>query len=299
MNFKNILNNVKNKKADVQSPIYIYGTEMISRYYSKIDMKNKTILTICGSGDQVINAFYYGAKKVDCYDINELSEYILNLKLTAISKLSFIDFITYFGYDNKKATLYYDIYLKFKKDLPPKTRLFFNEAYKYFNLDGVRLFNSPLFLKRSCYTNHLTDINQYLKSEKDYLYIKQILKNKKINFYHTDVLKLNQKIKTKYDIINLSNIPHFLYSFFGFDFDKLKQNILDLFSLINKKGFILIYAYSKHTFPNKNTSAPPLLTNIKDIKYFAKICNLNYKTIYFKSVNKSHKGFDKVILLFK
>ena len=44
--------------------IYPFATENISGYIDKFDLKDKSLLTVGSSGDQVINAILYGCKKI-------------------------------------------------------------------------------------------------------------------------------------------------------------------------------------------------------------------------------------------
>lgn len=60
---KQTIDSLKNIRSGNIAPLYLYGTEHISKYYSKLDLNNKKVLTIIGSGDQALNAFFYGAKK--------------------------------------------------------------------------------------------------------------------------------------------------------------------------------------------------------------------------------------------
>ena len=58
------LEKIRKEEADfLKAPIYLYGTEAIGSYYKPLKLKGKSVLTINGSGDQVLNAYYFGAKK--------------------------------------------------------------------------------------------------------------------------------------------------------------------------------------------------------------------------------------------
>ena len=117
MNTEKIISEIKGIGKGKYTPMYVYGTEQISNYYSKLDLKDKTVLTIAGSGDQAINALYFGAKEVTCFDINLLTGYFINLKITALKYLTYKEFLTYFGSPNKVGNLDYKLFLKFSKHL--------------------------------------------------------------------------------------------------------------------------------------------------------------------------------------
>ncbi len=302
-NIKKILNEIKNLRCGKLASLYIYGTENISKYYSKIDLKNKTVLTIAGSGDQAINAYYFDAKEVVCFDINKLSKHILFLKIEAIKNIDYSDFVNYFGNGKINTSLDYNIYNKFKYKLPKDTKQFFDDAYSYFKNDGEKLFASDLFLKRELYLKekNLCAQNYYLRSEKNYLLLKKRLENKKITFINADILNLCKKITKKFDVINISNIPNFIFRYLNYDYNKLKDLFLELSSLLNKNGVILWYTYAKSTYPTKVAKNPPPLTHKENINKLLQIIKFKYKLYYFKTIHldKQRKGFDRTIFLSK
>ena len=79
------------------SPLFRFSNENISEYYKLYNFNNKDVLTVIGSGDQALSAIYRGAKKVDVFDINKLSYYLLMLKKYAIKSLTYNEFITFFN----------------------------------------------------------------------------------------------------------------------------------------------------------------------------------------------------------
>jgi hypothetical protein len=303
IDLKKILSEIKDIRCGKIAPLYLYGTENICKYYSKIDLKDKTVLTIAGSGDQAVNAYYFGAKEVVCFDINKLSKHMLFLKIEAIKNLEYSDFIQYFGNGIKEVSLKYEIYDEFRSKLPKDTKEFFDLVYAYFKNDGKKLFKSELFLKRELYSRpkNLCDQNYYLRSEKDYLLLKKRLGGKKIKFINADILNLRQKIQHKFDIINISNIPNFIFKYFKQDYNKLKDLFVEISKLLNKNGVIIWYTYAKSTYPSKVAKMPPPFTYKKNIKYLLMILNFKSKFYYLKTVHldENRKGFDRAIILQK
>ena len=76
--------------------VYLNTTENINGILSKINVKDKNILSVAGSGDQALNAYLHGAKSVTLFDINPLAFANTELKLTAARKLSFESFSEFF-----------------------------------------------------------------------------------------------------------------------------------------------------------------------------------------------------------
>ena len=71
------------------SRIYSFATENIAGYIDYFDFDNKSLLTVGSSGDQVLNAFYNGARDITLFDINEYAKYYVYLKISAILSLSY------------------------------------------------------------------------------------------------------------------------------------------------------------------------------------------------------------------
>ena len=58
------------KKGKLFQEVYPFATEAVSEYFSRLDLKNKHLLTVGSSCDQAFNALVLGAKRVTIYDIN-------------------------------------------------------------------------------------------------------------------------------------------------------------------------------------------------------------------------------------
>ena len=78
------------------SRIYSFATENVAGYIDYFDFENKSLLTVGSSGDQVLNAFYNGARDITLFDINEYAKYYVYLKIAAILSLSYQEFISFF-----------------------------------------------------------------------------------------------------------------------------------------------------------------------------------------------------------
>ena len=94
INFENNLSNVisifegKLHYNSEFSRIYSFTTENIAGYIDYFDLNNKKLLTIGSSGDQILNAFYNGARDITLFDINEYAKYYVYLKISAISSFN-------------------------------------------------------------------------------------------------------------------------------------------------------------------------------------------------------------------
>ena len=85
------------------SRIYTFTTENINGYIKYFDLKNKSLLTVGSSGDQILNAYFYCARDITLFDINPYAKYYVYLKVAAILSLTYDEFQCFFfkrGIDN-------------------------------------------------------------------------------------------------------------------------------------------------------------------------------------------------------
>lgn len=179
-----------------EAPMYIYATEGVSSYYSILKINNKKILTVCGSGDQVLNAYFFGAKEVVGFDLNKRSEFITRIKIAAVKELSYEEFLKFFGENYTGASFDYSLYKKIRRNLDKKTIVFFDSLYKKHNFKGKKSVKSEYFRQREDVRLDIKKINLYLRNEKNYLKLRHILKNIKFKFVGSYLWGINEyKVK--------------------------------------------------------------------------------------------------------
>ena len=195
------------KKEDkYHSKIYPRTNENLGCLFSNFDVKDKDVLTVLGSSDQVFTARYLGAKKVDSFDINKLTIYYYYLRIWLMKYLSMEyptnDFFNYGDVDIWKFIYYLDVNSEEEKNA------------KEFWLNYIKL------------TNGLP---------KHYLFYSMGIQNE--NVFHNDLDKVvdgdldfhnvsvfdELDIKDKYDFIILSNILE--YSTSKEDYYMLSENL--------------------------------------------------------------------------
>ncbi len=286
-----------------EAPMYIYATEGVSSYYSILKINNKKILTICGSGDQVLNAYFFGAKEVVGFDLNKRSEFITRIKIAAIKELNYKEFLKFFGKNYTSASLDYGLYRKIQKNLDKKTIAFFNSLYKKCNFKGKKLVKSEYFRQREDVRLDIKKINLYLKNERTYLKLRHILKNIKFKFVQgnvKDIYTNKRLINEKFNILNLSNVPNY----FTVKFERenardpimtfFREILLNLRKKLSPKGIIFYYAYSAQIYPNRVAKKMPLLSKNLSTKRIAKQKEFKVTIKRFET----YKGFfDKIIIL--
>ncbi len=216
------------------SSIYPFTTENIKGYMDDLDLNNKKIITVTGSSDHIINAVLKGCTDITTFDINELTKYYMDLKLSAIKELSYKEFLDFLLYDTDK-TLDYNTIKKLDMNNDSKT-FWLNKLAEYDN-DGLKLKYSNLFNLKYFDIQNKIDCNLYL-NEENYNIIKERLDDVKIKFIQSNIIDLN--LNSNYDYMFLSNISDYIEMFCN-DLDSYKKLIDNFLKKVKTIYFAYIY----------------------------------------------------------
>jgi S-adenosylmethionine:diacylglycerol 3-amino-3-carboxypropyl transferase len=188
---------------DKRNVIYNIATEEIDHFMPKLDVEDKKVLTVAGSGDQLLTCALNGAKSVDAFDINPLQIYFTKLKVSALKALGVGEFNDYFY---KKLMFSRSLYNKVRDYLANSTRTFFDSLYKN-DLESkfYRL------MANENMDDSFSIIPSYTKEENYYI-TRNNLEKMDIKYITSDLLKIHKKTKKEYEVIMLSNIYKWLYS---------------------------------------------------------------------------------------
>ena len=223
--------------------LYPFTNENIAGYYSKISFDRKNVLTVTGSGDHALNAILLGTTKVECFDMNPLAKYYLELKIAAIKAFSLEEFILFFYNKNTfKIPKYYfskELYNRLRKYLSGDFLKFWD--YVFDKYTSKELYKSFLFTDDFLSLSALVKANLYLQND-NYNELKTKLKNIKVSYHDIGLENLNE-LNKKFDIIVLSNIPSFLEQIFKIERLKKLKDLIDKISHDNSK-VIVSYLYS-------------------------------------------------------
>ena len=280
------------------APMYVYATEMVASYYQRLKLKNKRVLTVIGSGDQVINALYFGAREVIGFDINRNALFMTELKLAAISTLSYQEFLKFFS--QTKTGFDYKLYLKIRLSMSQACQKYFDQLYKEVRYHGLG--TSEYFRNRDKLIyknkNNVLQINAYLKSESSYKKMKSILVNSRPILYVENVLTLTDSKKLrgkKFNVINLSNVPNYLT---GRSFGLSEEDVLSYFrklkKLVSTRGTIFFYSYNDSIYPH---STAPVIPPISRTSFIRKIKQTGVFNISMKSFSGIFGKSDRITVL--
>lgn len=238
------------------SKIYMHTTENIKDFIRCFDLKDKDVFTVAGSGDQALNAYSYGAKSVDIFDINPLTKSGVDLKVSGAKALTYEEFIHFFFSEFSEyfsEHLYERIYPYLEND----TKILFDTL---FNKVGVKKTLKGLYYQINPTLEKMKKMNLYL-DEYYYYLLKNNLKDKKVEFIEESITDIDKRLNKKYDMMMFSNISDSLNSIYGINhLQCFKELIASLIEYLNLYGTIevgYIYGcYSKmevtNDFINKN-----------------------------------------------
>lgn len=188
----------KSKPFSKFSQCYLFSNENLSAYYDKMNIDSNNVLTVTGSGDQILSAVLLNAKVIDTFDSNMLSYYNLMLKKYSILSFDYKDFKKFYFLDScsNRLDMYKNISCNIKE---APIRIFWDEFFA----NDANLFKY-CFLS----TNDLLSLVEkripYMNSS-DYVALKSKLLNCNINFKNVDILDISKTFFNDYSFINLSN----------------------------------------------------------------------------------------------
>lgn len=188
---------------------FLFGTENQEGINNVINYKGKDVFTIASSGEQYLGVRYYGAKKVDIYDINRLTKYITSLRIGSFLALEYDEFIRFtFPYVEEHFNPNFwnveDI-TRVILNLPPDIAYFWAnllpllEEKKYGDLIALR--------NNARNKEQIVRGMPFYANEEEYNKLKDILKKYGFpNFYELDISTFDGTFDTAYNIVYLSNI---------------------------------------------------------------------------------------------
>ncbi len=282
------------------SQIYSFATENIAGYFPKLGLNGKRVLTVSGSGDHIINAYLYGARKVDSFDINMLSSAITDLKIKANKKLSLSEFKDFFF--RRSNALDFSIYSGLRSQLSNKNKFFFDKAYQYFEKDGFAMRESELFNNR--YDERQLKImnNPYLQSEMAYKLAAFQLQGKQSKWICSSVEDLESRlnVEQEFDVVLLSNISDYAKTMFSGQQDYLQifcdRVIVPLEQHLSSEGIICAaYIYDARKEQSSNEQYRSTIDDPGLRREIFESAGMKYKEVTFNSVIPEKK--DAVVIL--
>ena len=109
---------------EIKTKVYHCSNERLNAYFKDLNLTGSRIATVGSSGDQVLNAIYYGAKDITLIDANIFTRAYYEYKTAMIKNLDFKTFKQHLG---RFSMFNWKIYSKISHDLSTRIKLFFDE----------------------------------------------------------------------------------------------------------------------------------------------------------------------------
>lgn len=178
---------------DDYRPLYFQTNEKLRSIFRSVSVQDKDVLTVLSSGDHLFSSYYCGAKRVDAFDVNELTFYLYYLRYFSLFELNTLDISCCNN-------------LTLQKVLCSSGTTMDEEKAKYFwntllecdsNIIGSNLFY-PTYLD---YYESNVPIDDYFK-------LQDVMRNKPFTFSKQNVFE-SMNIDCQYHVIFLSNVLEF------------------------------------------------------------------------------------------
>lgn len=214
------------------SAVYRVSNERIQDYRKYLKNRNK-VLSVIGSGDQILNCILNGTKEIDAFDISVFPKYFLELKMAAIKALTIDEYIDFFYEVTNSDDVYEDMYYRIAAYLKPVALEFWESLFNFFEWKDI--YNSTMFSSEPYTASNAINQNIFLQSEVEYNNLRDAIDNVKITYYEGDILELSSYLRNNYDLVYLSNIVYYCNK------DKYREMLGNL--NLTDKGISLTYFY--------------------------------------------------------
>lgn len=219
--------------------LYSFTTENINGYLPLFDLKDKSLLTVGSSGDQVINASLEGCEDITVCDVCSLSKYYYYLKVASLLSLDRDDFLRFLLRTKYSITKDYNPHLLTKK--------LFNMVknnLKSLDYDSYKLWEYVFKKYNNLYFLFKDDINpermvihcnKYLKNDYNYNKTRKTIMNTNVSFINEDIKEAT--FDRKFDNIWLSNVVQYL------KYDSIMPLVDNIKEYLKHDGKILLCYY--------------------------------------------------------
>lgn len=242
--------------------LYPFTTENISGYIDHFELKDRSLLTVGSSSDQVINAALKGAQDITLLDINPYIRYYYYLKVASILALNINDFYEFLSYYSIKRGVNINVLCKilFERvkptlyDLDQESYQFWDTLFKEFEPMKVRdgLFNDDEHDKEV-----IAKFNPYLNG-KAYREIRSIIKDVRVTFVNQDAI--TAKLDRRFHNIWLSNISRWIGVY------ETRKMFNQMWDMLEEDGQLLlsyIYGPSYNSTSDRNSHLNRMLQEFK------------------------------------
>lgn len=257
LKFLNYGYNYNGLKRNIQDEFdyFCYGipfsrtNEDLGAYYKYFPINNKKVLTVVGSGDQILQAVKDNPREIHAFDMNPLAIYMSKLKIAGVQSLDCSEYSISFNYFCEYSLSLY--YKRIREYLDKEACLFWDSIYNSVQKQGLKI------QTRTSSSNRGKDSYEYIEN---YYLTKDNISKVKIYYYVSKLFELENIIKNeKFDTIILSNIYDWLTKKDQIEFCKyIKQ---ELNNYLQDNGIIDVYSSISGTCDAENPDELKEFTN--------------------------------------
>lgn len=186
---------------------YAFTTENITAYIGDLDLEGKSVASVAGSTDFPINAYLYGAARVDVLDISPVACLFGELKIAGLMLLSYEEFLAFFGTAGCQAfgpqSYSFGTYARLRPSLSQTAQTFFDVLI---TADGRHPFLEPgaMLIALGHTMCKLREMSPYLQGR--FRYRDAQRRARPTLFFPQAVNQFLAMPPARYDVIYLSNI---------------------------------------------------------------------------------------------
>lgn len=196
---------------------YLSSNEYLMEYMNQFNLKNKRVATVGSSGDQVLNALFYGSRDVTLIDANAYAMAYTEYKIALIKEFDFITFRKKLG---TRSIFEWQTYQKISHHLPKNVQQFWDRLMLEQDNEDLSPFYYDNFTAIDIYRNlthgytKLEGVSEFYINENAYNMLKNILleNNFKLEYKIADLFNFPNELKGQYYLILLSNINNYMTS---------------------------------------------------------------------------------------
>jgi hypothetical protein len=192
--------------------IYPFTTERLDQYLPLLSLSERPVFTVCGSGDHLLNSILLGVRDISAFDINVRALWWSELKVSALRRLTFDEFTTFFlpSLETSKIDILFnqETYNRIRIGLSLPARHFFDTLFLRELCDTEYVLNS-FFTTRRFSHQHAVRSNLYLVNAHHFNELKKNLKKATLRYLHLDVLCATSSLLSQKATILLSNVADY------------------------------------------------------------------------------------------
>jgi SAM-dependent methyltransferase len=207
---------------------YVFGTESMGGVLEALKVEGRSVLTVLGGADQLLNFVCAGAREVVGFDISRAAAHLAELKLAALRTFDRSRYLALFlELQNGPSADAKGALSGLFPQLSPAARHYFQLGFETGLKVKVRILRAA----------KLTGINPYLQSDEAYLRTRAGLSEGV--FLTADLFTLREQLNRRFDVVYAANVLDFNRS-------RAAEGVASLWPLVEQGGCICSYEFASH-----------------------------------------------------